>query len=53
MLTILEVRQRAMDRLGDDFDWGEFHDVVLTNGSVPLSILEELVDNWIATKQAG
>ena len=53
MLTILELRQRAMDTLGDDFDWGEFHDVVLTNGSVPLSLLEELVDNWIAAKQAG
>ncbi len=53
MITILDLRQRAMDTLGDDFDWGEFHDVVLTNGSVPLSLLEELVDNWIAEKQAG
>ncbi|MBR9825795.1 MAG: DUF885 domain-containing protein [Alphaproteobacteria bacterium] len=53
MLTILELRQRAMDTLGDDFDWGEFHDVVLTNGSVPLSLLEELVDNWIVSRQAG
>ena len=52
MLTILELRQRAMDALGEAFDYGEFHDVVLTNGSVPLSLLEELVDNYIAEKQA-
>lgn len=53
MLTIMDLRQRAMDALGDDFDYGEFHDVVLTNGSVPLSLLEDLVDTWIADKQAG
>ncbi|WP_300543109.1 DUF885 family protein [Maricaulis sp.] len=53
MLTILELRQRAMDALGEDFDWGEFHDVVLTNGSIPLTLLEELVDDWIAEKQAA
>jgi uncharacterized protein (DUF885 family) len=52
MLTILELRQRTMDALGDDFDWGEFHDVVLTNGSIPLTLLEELVDDYIAEKQA-
>ena len=53
MLTILELRQRAMDALGEDFDWGEFHDVVLTNGSIPLTLLEELVDGYIAEKQAA
>jgi len=52
MLTILELRQRAMDALGDDFDWGEFHDVVLTNGSIPLTLLEQLVEDYIAEKQA-
>jgi uncharacterized protein (DUF885 family) len=53
MLTILDLRNRAMEALGDDFDWGEFHDVVLTNGSIPLSLMEELVMNWVATKQAA
>ncbi|OLF74062.1 hypothetical protein AWH62_07940 [Maricaulis sp. W15] len=52
MLTILDLRQRAMDQLGDDFSYGEFHDIVLTNGSIPLTLLEELVDAWIAHKLA-
>ncbi|WP_295693654.1 DUF885 family protein [uncultured Maricaulis sp.] len=50
MLTILDLRQRAMDQLGDEFSYGEFHDIVLTNGSIPLTLLEELVDAWIARK---
>lgn len=53
MLTIQELRQRAMDALGDDFDWGEFHDVVLTNGSVPLSLLEANIDAYIADTLAA
>ena len=52
MMTILDLRQRAMDQLGDDFSYGEFHDIVLTNGSIPLTLLEELVDAWIARKLA-
>ena len=50
MHKILELRQRAMDRLGDRFDVVEFHHVVLGNGSVPLPILEGLVDEYIAGK---
>jgi uncharacterized protein (DUF885 family) len=53
MLTIQELRQRAMDALGDEFDWGEFHDVVLTNGSVPLSLLEANIDAYIADTLAA
>ena len=48
MLKILELRQKAMDALGDKFDIGKFHDVVLTSGALPLSVLEELVDDYIA-----
>lgn len=48
MLTILELRQRAMDQLGDEFDIREFHDVVLKNGAVPMEILEQVVDAYIA-----
>jgi len=52
MMTILELRGRAMTALGDDFDYGEFHDVVLSNGSVPLTLLSELVDAYIEEKLA-
>ena len=48
MLKILELRARAEETLGDDYDIREFHDVVLGNGAVPLSVLEENVDAWIA-----
>ena len=51
MLTILELREKAMKALGDKFTYAEFHDVVLSNGSVPLALLSEEVDNWIASKQ--
>ncbi len=47
MLKILELRERAMDQLGDRFDLGEFHDVILKNGAVPLDILDRLVDEYI------
>ena len=52
MLHILDLRHRTEEALGDDFDWGEFHDVVLTHGSVPLTLLEELVMDYIEDKQA-
>jgi uncharacterized protein (DUF885 family) len=49
MLKILELRQRAMDQLGDQFDIKEFHNLVIGNGSLPLDILERLVDEYIQT----
>jgi uncharacterized protein (DUF885 family) len=53
MLKILELRHRAEAALGDDFDVRAFHDVVLKNGAVPLAILEENVDAWIAESEAS
>ena len=53
MLKILEVREKAKKSLGDKFDIRQFHEVVLGNGSVPLDVLEELVDRWIKSEQAG
>ncbi|MEW5868716.1 MAG: DUF885 domain-containing protein [Chloroflexota bacterium] len=51
LVKILELRQRAMDQLGEQFDLKEFHNVVLTNGSMPLSVLEGVVDDYIASKK--
>ncbi len=50
MNKILELREKAKTELGDKFDIREFHDVVLTNGAIPLSILEELVNKWVSSK---
>ncbi|HVQ08196.1 MAG TPA: DUF885 domain-containing protein [Allosphingosinicella sp.] len=50
-LKILELRDRARAALGNRFDIRDFHAAVLENGSVPLDVLEELVNNWIATQR--
>lgn len=47
-LKIRELRTRAEEALGAGFDLRAFHDAVLENGSVPLSVLEERIDRWIA-----
>lgn len=46
-LKILELRKRAEDRLGADFDIRSFHDEVLGAGGIPLNILEDRIDTWI------
>ena len=51
MTKILELRDLARTELGDQFDIREFHHVVLTSGSVPLDILEDLVKQYIAGKK--
>jgi uncharacterized protein (DUF885 family) len=53
MIKILELREKAKKELGSKFDIRQFHDVVLTNGALPLDVLEELVDRWIKSKQSG
>ncbi len=47
-LKIRELRARATEQLGERFDVKAFHDLVLANGAVPLPVLEEIVDGWIA-----
>ena len=49
-LKISELRDRAQKALGAKFDIRDFHAVVLSTGAVPLDILEENVDAWIASK---
>jgi uncharacterized protein (DUF885 family) len=51
MLKILELREKAKKELGGRFDIRQFHEVLLTNGAVPLDVLEQLVDRWIKMKQ--
>jgi len=48
MLKILELREQARADLGDKFDIRGYHEVVLSNGAVPLNVLETLVDQWVA-----
>lgn len=50
MIKIVELREDARARLGEAFDIRDFHDVVLKDGPVPLQILEENVEAWIAAK---
>ena len=47
-LKILELREKAQKALGTRFDIQAFHDAVLRNGTIPLDMLEEEVDRYIA-----
>jgi uncharacterized protein (DUF885 family) len=51
-LKILELRKKASETLGDKFDLALFHDEVLKYGCLPLDILENIIDKWIAREQA-
>ncbi len=50
-LKISELRTRAETQLGDKFDIREFHDQILKDGSLPLSVLDAKIDRWIASKK--
>ena len=47
MMKILELREKAKSKLGNQFKLKEFHNVVLKNGAVPLDILEEIINDYI------
>jgi uncharacterized protein (DUF885 family) len=53
MLRILELRDKAKAALGPKFSLPAFHDVVLRTGSVPLDVLGEVIDRWIAEQKKG
>lgn len=52
MMKIQELRARAQQELGDRFDQREFHGTVLKNGSLPLEILEEQINDYIQKKKS-
>ncbi|WP_299770780.1 DUF885 domain-containing protein [uncultured Pseudoteredinibacter sp.] len=49
-IKIMQLRAKAKKALAEKFDIREFHDVILRNGMLPLGILEEQVDQYIASK---
>jgi len=51
MMKILELRQHAMDELGDRFDIKEFHRAVLLHNRLPLPLLERLIEDYIESKR--
>lgn len=52
MNKILELREKAKSQLGENFDIRKFHDVVLLDGAIPLNILEQKVNDWIAENKS-
>jgi len=52
-LKILELRERAKKALGDKFDIRAFHDQVLDSGALPLDVLSDNIDAWIAAQKGA
>ncbi|WP_351000320.1 DUF885 domain-containing protein [Shewanella sp. TB7-MNA-CIBAN-0143] len=51
-LTIKRLRAKSEKALGKNFDIRKFHDAILENGSIPMSVLEQMVDEFIASQKA-
>jgi len=49
--SIMDLKERAKSELGDKFDLKRFHDAILKDGAMPLSILEAKVERWIADEK--
>ncbi|MEM9935913.1 MAG: DUF885 domain-containing protein [Bacteroidota bacterium] len=52
-LTIVRLREKAETELGEDFNLREFHDLLLSQGAVPMFILERMVEEYIKEKQVS
>jgi uncharacterized protein (DUF885 family) len=52
MIKIQELRARAESTLGNHFDIRSFHSLILKNGAMPLSVLDEVVQSWIDDESA-
>ena len=46
----MELRKHAENVLGTDFDLRDFHYTILSNGPVPLNVLEKIINDWIQSK---
>ena len=51
-LEIKALRAKARAELGDKFDLRRFHNAVIDNGALPLAVLDQLIDEWIAAEKA-
>jgi uncharacterized protein (DUF885 family) len=52
-LKIKELRAKAQAALGDKFDIRHFHNALLDDGPLPLTLLEKRIDEWIAAQAAA
>ena len=52
-LKIVELRQKASAALGKRFDLRQFHDVILSDGTLPLALLEAKVNKWIDSQKTN
>ncbi|WP_313143102.1 DUF885 family protein, partial [Stenotrophomonas sp.] len=50
-IAIVRLRAQAEKELGDRFDIKGFHDVILKQGSVPLPVLEQQIQAYIAERK--
>jgi uncharacterized protein (DUF885 family) len=50
MLKLLELRERAKRELGSKFDLKGFHEVILSNGALPLTVLDRVVSEWVKSR---
>jgi uncharacterized protein (DUF885 family) len=51
-LKIKALRAKAQAALGQKFDIRRFHNAVLDDGALPLTVLESRIDDWIAAEKA-
>jgi uncharacterized protein (DUF885 family) len=52
-LKIIELREKARRELGDRFDIRAFHDEVIGAGGLPMNVLEQRINEWIAARKAA
>ena len=51
-MTILQLREKAKQQLGDKFDLRAFHDELLGAGALPMDVLEERMNAWMQQQTA-